>query len=156
MAAGVKIKRKYEALRKKHKLPKFEELDFDFEISKIEPGAFLLREIRRKVAEKVQDAGCIIEEALQPDTNLASLYESRVLDEAEKKQIFELYKKLMATNRLTLELSIKNNDKEDAEFITAFHSEWKKLAPELLRFLKKLKESWEKESEEDEKLRYMG
>ncbi len=150
------LKKKYELLRKKHRLPSFDELDSEFEIGKIDDGTFLLRELRRKVADKIGEAGAIVEEVLQPDANLAGLYESRVFDEAEKKALFEIFKKLMTYNRMAMELSIKNSEKEDAEFIKSIHTEWKALSPQLLKFIRQLRESWGKESEEAEKLRYMG
>ena len=87
-------KKLYETLRKKHKLPAYEELDKEFEVSEIEGEKFSLREVRKKVVEKLSDTTALVEQTLQPDTNLADLYESGVLDEAEKKRVFEVYKKL--------------------------------------------------------------
>ena len=154
MATGVK--KKYEALRKRHKLPGFEELDSEFEIGAIDSESFSLREVRRKVSEKVGDVSCIVAEVLHPETNLVDLYESRVFNEQEKKGLFELYKRLMVADRNLAELSILNEEKLDAAFIKSFSAEWKGLKPQLIRFIRKLKESWEKETEEGETAGYMG
>src|SRR3989338_3822568 len=133
MAAMAKgIKRQYELLRQKHKLPVFGEIDAEFEISKIESEGFLLREIRRKIIEKVHEVGSLVEEVMHPDTNLADLYESRVLDESEKQKLFELYKKLMAASRQSSELAIESSDKLEASFINSFYREWNVMKPELL------------------------
>ena len=154
-----KIKRKYETLRKKHKqykLPEFEELDSEFEISRIEHEGFLLREIRKKISEKIGDIAGMLERMLQPEANLADLYESRVFGENEKKRMFELYKRLMAAERQAAELSILNDKQLDVNFIKSFLMEWKKLKPELANYIRALKEAWEKETEEGETAGYMG
>lgn len=156
MAMLTKFKRLYEPLRKKHKLPSFEELDHNFEISAMDQEFFSLREIRKKLAERVDDVAGMVERMLQPDTNLSDLCESRVLDETEKKELFALYKTLMVASRRLSELLLLNDEKLDAEFIKSFFAEWKKIKPQLLGFIKKLRESWEKETEESENAPYMG
>lgn len=154
--AASKVKKLYETLRKKYKLPGFDELDSEFEISAIEAESGLLRAIRKQISEKVSDVSSIFHEVLQPDTNLVDLYESRVFNEPEKQRLFELFKRLMVADRAMAELSIENDEKMDAAFIKSFTAEWKKLKPELVKFIKKLKESWEKETEEGEAAGYMG
>lgn len=154
--AASKLKKLYESLRRKYKLPAFDELDAEFEISAIEAETALLREVRKQISEKVGNVNSLVEEVLQPDTNLVNLYESRVFDEDEKKRLFELYKRLMVVDRNLVELMIANDEKLDAAFIKSFHEEWRKIKPELLRFIRKLKESWEKETEEGETAGYMG
>jgi hypothetical protein len=150
------IKKGYEVLKGKFNLPSFEELDSEFEISAIESESFLIRKIRRKLAERAEEAVSLAEEALQPDNNLSDLYESRVLTESEKRELFELYKKLMSSNRKLTELSILNDDKSDADFIIFFSEEWKGIKPQLAKFIARLKESWEKDTEEGETAAYMG
>ena len=152
----IKPKKRYEPLRKKYKLPGFDEIDLEFEISSLESTDFLLGEIRKKISEKVRDVCGLVEEVLQPDTNLASLYESRIFDEHEKLRIFELYKKLMVANRKAAELYIRNDEKLDAAFIRDFSREWTEIKPELVDFVRKLRESWEKDTEEGENAGYMG
>lgn len=154
--AASKVKKLYESLRRKYKLPSFDELDAEFEISAIEAETALLREVRKQISEKVGNVSSLVEEVLQPDTNLVSLYESRVFDEDEKKRLFELYKRLMVVDRTLAELMVANDEKLDAAFIKSFTAEWKKLKPELVKFINKLKESWEKETEEGESAGYMG
>ncbi len=154
--AASKMKKLYETLRKKYKLPGFDELDSDFEIGLIEAESNLLREIRKQIGEKVRDVSSIFQTVLQPDTNLVDLYESRVFDEAEKQRLFELFKKLMVVDRTLIELAIENDEKLDAAFIKSFAAEWKKTKPELLRFVRRLRDYWEKETDEGEAAGYMG
>lgn len=150
------LKKRYEVLRKKYKLPGFDELDAEFEISDIEPDCSILREVRKKIADKIGHVCGTIEQVLHPETNLVDLYESRVLDEREKKELFEMYKKLMAAERSCVELFISSDEKPDAAFIKSFSVEWKTLKPQLIKFIRKLKESWEKETDEGEAAGYMG
>ena len=93
---------------------------------------------------------------LHPEANLADLYESRIFDEPEKQRLFELYKRLMVADRQTAELSVKNNEKLDAAFIRDFSQEWTKMKPELVKFIRRLRESWEKDTEQGEAAGYMG
>ncbi len=153
---GKAIKKQYELLRKKRGLPAFAELDSEFEISSIESEGFLLREIRRKIIDKVHEVSAMAEEAMHPDTNLADMYESRVFNESEKQRLFELYKRLMAASRQSSELAIESSDRLEASFINAFYLEWKSIKPELLKFARKLREAWQKETDEAEKAGYMG
>ena len=151
-----KPKKRYESLRKKYKLPSLEELDSEFEISSLESETFLLREIRNKLGEKIRDVCGLVGEVLHPEANLADLYESRVFDEQEKQKLFELYKRLMVADRQTAELSVQNDEKLDAAFIRDFSREWAKMKPELVKFIRRLRESWEKDTEQGEAAGYMG
>lgn len=154
--AASKVKKLYETLRKKYRLPGFDELDQEFEVSAIEAESGLLREIRKQISEKVGDVSSLFQSVLQPDTNLVDLSESRVFNEAEKQRLFELFKRLMVADRAMAGLSIENDEKLDAAFIKSFHAEWKKLKPELVKFIKRLRDGWEKETEEGEEAGYMG
>ena len=151
-----KPKKRYESLRKKYKLPSLEELDSEFEISSLESETFLLREIRNKLGEKIRDVCGLVGEVLHPEANLADLYESRIFDEPEKQRLFELYKRLMVADRQTAELSVQNDEKLDAAFIRDFSQEWTKMKPELVKFIRRLRESWEKDTEQGEAAGYMG
>lgn len=154
MATG--IRKRYEALRNKHKLPAFDELDSEFEIGSIDPESFSLREVRHKICDRIGDVRSLLDEVLHPDTNLVDLYESRVFDEDEKKQLFELYRQLMIADRTAAELSILNDEKSDAAFIKSFTADWKNLKKEAVGFIRRLREAWEKETEERDTAGYMG
>ncbi|MBI2005638.1 MAG: hypothetical protein HYS80_02645 [Candidatus Aenigmarchaeota archaeon] len=151
------IEKQYSELRKKFKLPEFKEIDFEFELSDLEETNFLIRNIIRRIAEKLDFYTTVIEENLQPDTsNLYAMHETRYFDEYEKKQMYDLYRKLMSFNRQSIEVSLKRNEIEEAEFINKFFSEWKPLKEELLFYVKKMKDSWKKEVDIKEDLGYLG
>src|SRR3989338_11470229 len=115
------IEKQYNELRKKYKLPEFKELDFELEMQDMEKTAYLLREIIRKIGEKLDFYSRVIEEILQPDTsNIYALHESRFFDEKEKKKMYDTYVKLMNLSRTLLEISLDQSEKSEAEFISRF------------------------------------
>ena len=63
----------------------------------------------------------------------------------------------MSFNRQSIEVSLAHNEKEEADFISTLFNDWKALRQELLRFVKKIKESWiTEEADKKEDLRYLG
>jgi len=152
------IEQQYSELKKKHKLPEFKEIDNEFEISDLEDTNFLFRAIVRRIAEKVDFYSTMLEEVLQPDTsNLYAMHETRYFDDDEKKQMYGLYTKLMSSSRQSIEVSLIHNEKEEADFISSVFSEWKSLKQELLKFVKKMRDSWKtEEADIKEDLGYLG
>lgn len=150
------LEKDYELLRKKHALPEFEELDAEFDIHCIEDDKFILREVRYKILEKIDEQCMIIEELLQPDTKVSNLYESRVFSENDKEKIFVLFKRFMTIKKKALLIALVNNENEDAEFIKNSCSEWQELKKELYPFMRKLVEAWETETDIKEELSYFG
>jgi len=150
------VKKKYEDLQKKYKLPSFDNLNNEFEISTIEEKYFLLREIRRKIIEKIEDYIKLIENILYPETNLCDTYECAVFSDEEKNEMFSLYKKLMFFNRFSTETSIGEDDKKSSEFINEIWNQWNDIKKELSIYIKRLKESWLKEIKIKTELGYLG
>lgn len=152
------IEKQYIELKKKHRLPEFREIDFEFEISDLEETSFLLRAVIRRMVEKIDFYTTMLEEVLQPDTsNLYAMHEMRYFDDKEKKQMYELYTKLMSLNRMSIEISLGWNEKNEAEFVSDAFVEWKNLREELLKFARKMRASWKtEEADIKEDLGYLG
>jgi len=150
--------KQYNELRKKHKLPEFKDIDFEFEASDLEETNFLLRAIIRRIAERLDFYSTMLEEILQPDaSNLYAMHETRYLDDDEKKGMYEIYTKFMGFNRQSIEVSLSHSEKDEAEFISSLFEQWKPLKNELLKFVRKMKDSWkDEEADIKEDLRYMG
>lgn len=153
---GEETRKKYEQLRAKFKLPGFDELDREFEVADIEDNGNVLRAVRKKVYEKIADSCAILEEVLQPDTNVSNLYESRFFDEEEKKDVFGLYRKLMSVRRRCDALGVMNDDGSDAAFISETLVFWQKEKKQLVALISKLQESWGKDAEKADRLVYFG
>ena len=149
--------KQYNELRKKLKLPDFKDIDFEFEISDLEETNFLLRAIVRKIAEKLDFCSTMLEELLQPEpSNLYAMHETGFFDEDEKKQMNALYSRLMVLNRHSIEVILSNNENEQTSFINNVFNEWKTLKNELLKYVRKMKDTWTSEIESDEKVGYLG
>ena len=151
------IEKIYSELKKKHDLLDFKELDFELEISNIEQEKFVLREIVRRCAEKIDFCCKLLEEILQPDaSNLYALHESRFFEEEERKKMYELYKKLMFLSRNSIEIILEGQEIKEAQFIKEFFRQWKSLKKEMFYFLAKMKDSWKNELNLKDEVGYLG
>lgn len=152
-----KIETEYNKLCKKYKLPKFKEIDKEFEISSLENERFLINNILRKIAEKLEIYTEAIGNLVHPDaSSLSSMYELKFFSDDEKDSMYKLFKKLMKTNREIVELLLDDDEKEKAEFLNTFLNEWMNMKNDLKPCISKMKESWEKESTIKEDLGYFG
>ena len=150
------MKQEYQKLAKKYKLPSFDSLNKEFEISDIETVDFLLREIRRKINERFENYIKVLEPILQPEANVCDMHECKALNEDEKKRVYELYRKLMYLNKFSIETSINEDDKKSSLFINQVWKDLDKIKKDFKQIVVKLKDSWLKESDIDEELGYMG
>ncbi len=150
------LKEEYNNLN--YKLPKFEDLDDEFEISiaSIKNKNFLIRGIRRRLNDKVIFYCKIIEGLVYPNSNnIIGMLEIKFFNEEEKEKISKMYKKLMEFERESLSVDVNPDEKKDVEFINNLFKEWKKFKEEMIKITKKMKESWHLE-EKEEKDNYFG
>jgi transcription initiation factor TFIID subunit TAF12 len=148
--------KQYEELRKKYGLPDYNELEQELEISDIESKQ-LLRHIVMKIADRLDFYTGFLDQTLQPDgSSLHSMHEAKFLDEHSRKKMYSLYMRLMQMNRSLMEISLKRSEKDDADFIRSFFSEWKSIKAELLAFVKMVRDSWKSEGESDDYVGYVG
>jgi len=152
------IKEQYLALQKRYRsLPDYDSLNFHFEISSITPGAFVLRDIKRKIASTLEPTLGLLEHFISPDPHhFASLYESSCFSHDEKKQLSHLYRHLMEQHRALFESSLINDPKKDAHLIKKIHAQWTEDKKQLLPYLSKLREFWHKHVEPKQILEYFG
>src|SRR3990167_4564046 len=91
---------------------------------------FLLRNVRRKIMEKITLMLTCIEEIIQPETNLRSMTELKAVSQSTKNKAFSIYKNLMIAERSSLEFDISSTDEKEAEFIMFILKKWKELKPD--------------------------
>ena len=152
-----KIEKEYNNLCKKYKLPKFNEIDSEFEISTLENERFLIKNILKKMAEKLEFYIEMMGNLVHPDgSSMSSMYEIRFFSDDEKNDMYMLFKKLMKNHRNIIKLMLENNEKEQVNFLNDFFIEWSNIKRELATYLSKMEESWDKESTIKEDTGYLG
>lgn len=151
------IEKEYSELSKKYRLPKFKDIDEEFELSSFETERFLLKDTLRRIAEKLEFYIDVIGNLVHPDgTSISSMYEIRFFSDNEKNEMYMLFKKMMKHYRQAIELVLSNEAKEQAQFLNDFFSEWMEMKNRLRAYIGKMKESWEKETSIQEDLGYFG
>jgi hypothetical protein len=151
------IEEEYNKLSKKYKLPKFKEIDSEFEISTLEDTRFLIKNILRRISEKLEFYIELVSSLVHPDaSSLSNMYEVRYFSDDEKNDIYKLFKKLMKINRSMIKAVLDGDEKGEADFLNKFYKEWEYLKKELLVYIGKMKDSWEKQSTIEEDTAYFG
>jgi len=152
------MKEAYKQLKKDFGLPDFDVLNKEFEIITIEPEGFLLREIKRRINEKLSSARDLLTALIQPEsTSLVDLYECRCFDEAEKNKIFALFSNVMHLKRKINESELLLDDNVDAALIKEAAEIWPKLRKQMIPFVKELEACWKTMPESDkESKEYLG
>lgn len=147
----------YKKLAQKHGLPGFKELDNEFEIGSLEESNFPLRDVRKKMAEKLDLLGEILGQILQPNPDsIVDMYECKYFEDNEKDKVFALYKDIQILLRENLLCAIRADQKKDAEWIKAVHDSWKDLKQKSLPFIEMLKSTWKEKGDSETQLRYLG
>lgn len=147
----------YEALKIKYTLPSFSELDAEFEICSIEEENCTLRNICKKIHERIDGAVQIIEKIIQPDPNsYIDLYECKFFTHSEKDTLLKLFREMMFVSRTILELDLLQDEKASADFIRQFYGEWLGMKKTLLPIILNLKNAWKEDKRNKEKLDYLG
>jgi len=156
------IKKEYEALAKKYKLPDYEDLDREFEllyVMDIKEIKYVLRFIRRRINDKVAWACTMIQSILQPNPgSLVNLQESNCFNSKDDKQkLFNLLREMMQVERKSLLLDIKSDEKGDAVFINESYKQWSSFKNEISWIAEKMHKHWSTVQEEKkERDRYFG
>jgi hypothetical protein len=136
------IEKSYAKLATKHKLPKFDAIDKIFEIGSIDKEDYLLKEIRRRMADKIDHYIEMLEGVINPETTLSGLHECKFFNDDEKTELFELYRKLMAHIRQCDILNLDSSDEDEAAFIRDLFKDWSNLESQLRAVIIKLKKAW--------------
>ena len=147
----------YEPYRTKYNLPSFSELDNEFEIADIEQETAILRNICKNIYQRIDQCTKFIEKIIQPDANsYIDLYECKFFTHSEKDQLFEIFRQLMHANRTLLELDLILDEKQFAEFIKQFNTQWIQMKKMIQSYLIKLKNVWKEKQAGKTHLDYLG
>jgi len=146
------VKKKYEVLRGKYKLPSFEEMNRDFYIEKIAGTEtdFLTREIRRFISDKIFNYLRFVETLINP-VNVPMFVFSVIksISPEDKKILNDIYGKLSKIDIKLIRMDIDSSEKEDAQFISETFESWSKIKKDLSEILKKVKSTGEGKEEKN-------
>ena len=135
------FKSKYSKLKTDYDLPKFEELNLDFEIDKIEMESdYLLRSIRKIIMEKIVNSLSFLDMLLNP-VNAPRLYQSfiRSLGVEDKNIIDSIHKELSDLSMISLDLEIDSSESKEAELIILTFDKWNKLKPNFRKLISSIR-----------------
>jgi hypothetical protein len=150
-------KKTYEKLRKKHRLPKLEELIREFAI-KPETPELILHDIVDRIKEEVFDRAKILESIIfvRTSSDPSYLYETKMLE--EKREAFELFKELMSIGWKGERAKIIAKEEEMASFIKEAYDRWtKELKKKFIEICELFERKWkDAELKESPSLMYHG
>ncbi|MDD5178618.1 MAG: hypothetical protein PHT54_05070 [Candidatus Nanoarchaeia archaeon] len=152
MEKTIDVKKVYDDLSKKHKLPRFNELDKEIRLNELEKTReeYLLYYIRLRLGEKLSFFANILDSCIHPlSQTFVVMHESKSFKEDDKKSMMEMLGKTMGLLRENILLYTTTTEKEDADYINRVMKEIPSIKKEVDRVAKILKESWSKEEESD-------
>lgn len=154
-----KLKKDYEILKVKYDLPDFAKLVEDFNsverVSETETD-FLLREIRRFIADKFINFHRFIEVLLNPSNAPMYIFSMvKILGTDEKKKLSDIYKEVAKMEIRVMELDLIFSEKKEADFIKDSFKLWQGIKNDFSVILNLIKKNWDNKAEE-EKRDYFG
>jgi len=147
----------YEEIAKKYKLPSYDELDQDFDLGVIEESTYPLREIRKKMTEKLELLSDTFGQILQPNPDsIVDMHECKFFNESERSEIFVVYAELQQLLRRGTLCQLDESEKRDAEWIEQVNKSWKAIKKRSFPYLEKMKNTWKEMTSDKAELRYLG
>lgn len=149
-----KLKENYEKIRNKYSLFDFEMLNEEFQIEKLAEVEtdFLVREIRRFMADKFSNYLRFVEALLHPVNSSMFIFSIlKSVGNDEKKKLAESYKKLAKLELDLLELDLKFDDEKEADFVKSSYDVWQEVKNDLLEIVKTIKNNFDNKSEQNGK-----
>ena len=146
------LKEKYESLKEKHSLPEFDKLNEDFQIEKVSEheSDYLIREVRKFVAEKAMNYLRFIEGVLNPVNGSMFVFSFiKTLTSDEKSILSDIYKKLAKREVQLIELDLVYSEESEAKYISEIFEEWQEIKRDFSKVLKKVQENWDVKTEKN-------
>ena len=144
------LKKDYEELSKSYNLPDFDKLAEDFDVEKVveKQTSFLLREIRRNIAEKLSAYLHFFEIIINPASPPLFIFSMlKNLEENDKKELKKIYKMISGFQIEVMKLDTIYEEKKEADFIKKVFSEWQKIKKDVVKILDKLEKGFEVNSD---------
>ena len=141
-----KLKKDYNKIQLEFNLPSFEELNKDFYIEKIAETEtdFLVREVRRFIADRLSNYMRLVETMLNPvNVQMFVFSVIKLIGVSEKKKLSEIYQRLAKKEIEILKLDIEFSEQKEADFIKESFQMWQEIKKEMLGFLEVIERNWD-------------
>ena len=126
--------------------------DFQIEKESENETDFILREIRKLIAERLFNYLRFIESLLNPIGVPMFVYSIiKTLDVKDKDNLTEMYKKLAKKEVDLLELDIASTEEKEVEFIKDSYKLWQEIKKDILEVFEAIKKNWDTKVEADNK-----
>jgi len=145
----------YETFSKQYSLPALSDIDPLFDFSSIEEKPYL-RQARKKIAEKFEAIAGNIQDIINPESTPVSMTESGFFSDAQKEELYVLFKKLMYQVRISTALSIEDSDALNAQYIKEAFEFWKAHSVQIKQIFSVLRDSWKKDLNKEVRAHYLG
>lgn len=147
-----KLKRDYAVLKQKYSLPEYSALADDFHsierASDVETD-YLLREIRRYVAEKLFNFHRFVEALLNPSNVPMYIFSMiKTLGADDKKKLSDIYKEIAKMEIEGIKLDLDYSEKKEAEFIKECFAKWQIIKKDFFFVLEAIKKNWDAKADE--------
>jgi len=152
------LKEKYSFIQKKHNLPSFDVLNEDFQVEALadHESDFLIREIRKTIAEKFSALLRFIDVLVNPSNAPMFVFPLiKSINNGERKKLEEIYKFLIREEVNTLELDLKFDEKKEAEYINESYKNWQTIREDAVKIVQSIKNNLDKKTETNNK-NYFG
>ncbi len=143
------LKEEYEKLCKRYSLPRFDQMDEEFEIRAIElnRSGVLIKAALRMMTNKLNIFMNYLEPVISaPPQNLHALIEMRNLSEGERSEMFEFYKEISVLLHENLSVELKS-EKDIAQQIKRVWKVWPDIKKREVALLDKITLAWKKKEE---------
>lgn len=143
------LKDVYSKLSKEVSLPDFDVLNKDFGIEKIQVDEtdFLVREIRRYVADKFSSYLRLIESILQPSNSQMFVFMMiKSLSSSDMELLQGIYKRMARKEIEIIELDLEFDFDREVFFVNSANEMWQDIKKELFSIVDKVKLNWDSES----------
>ncbi|MBI5149112.1 hypothetical protein HZA33_05520 [Candidatus Pacearchaeota archaeon] len=132
-----KLKQDYVKLKSKYRLPEFDKLNRDFEVEKVSEREtdYLLRELRKVIAEKEIAVLRFLEMLLNPSNAPFFIFTViKNLSASDKKVIEKIYSAICEFEISAVALDLIYDEKKEAEFIKNAVKKWDSMQDDLEEF----------------------
>ena len=149
-----KLKEDYSKIQEKYSLPSFEELNKEFQIEKIAESEtdFLLREVRKYMAEKFSNYLRFVEAVLNPSNVSMFIFSFiKTLNPEDKKLLENAGKNLMKIEVESIELDIDSSEEKEVDFIKKSYILWEECKKEFLFIFQSVRKNWDNKTEANNK-----